>query len=266
VQANWRLVFLVNVPVGLAGLVAGYRVLAERRELGALRPDLLGAGGFVIAVARWCWRLSRASNGDGPPAGVGLLIGSIALLAGSGPRLGQPPLAADRPEMLRVRSFSLPWVPQFCSSPASRRCSSTASCSSPTVWHESVLTTGLMLSPAPSGGDLQHPLGPVGRAVGYRIPGVAGATLFLVASLWWVTRTHGAPAYLSEYLPGMAISGGPVGLVIPRTLTGRGPRPRLAPERFRHRRRRADDGAAGRLGAGDRPAGRGARSRRDDAV
>ena len=43
VQADWRWVFLVNVPVGLAGLGFGLRTLAERREVGSGRPDVLGA-------------------------------------------------------------------------------------------------------------------------------------------------------------------------------------------------------------------------------
>ena len=51
VQADWRLVFLVNVPVAIAGLVAGRRVLIERRERGARRPDLLSAAGFTVAVS-----------------------------------------------------------------------------------------------------------------------------------------------------------------------------------------------------------------------
>src|ERR1700689_4164168 len=50
VQADWRLVFLVNVPVGIAGLIAGHRVLSERRERDAVRPDLLGATGFALAI------------------------------------------------------------------------------------------------------------------------------------------------------------------------------------------------------------------------
>src|SRR6202042_530080 len=51
VQADWRLVFLVNVPVGMAGLIPGHRVLAERRERNALSPDLPGALAFTAAIA-----------------------------------------------------------------------------------------------------------------------------------------------------------------------------------------------------------------------
>ena len=50
VQADWRWVFLVNVPVGLAGLLLGLRTLAERREPSAARPDVLGALALIFAV------------------------------------------------------------------------------------------------------------------------------------------------------------------------------------------------------------------------
>ena len=51
VQADWRLVFLVNVPVGLLGLAFGLRTLRERREPNALRPDVVGALGLMAAIA-----------------------------------------------------------------------------------------------------------------------------------------------------------------------------------------------------------------------
>src|SRR5215212_8342996 len=44
VEASWRWVFLVNVPIGLATMVVAARVLREHREpAGTPRPDLLGA-------------------------------------------------------------------------------------------------------------------------------------------------------------------------------------------------------------------------------
>src|SRR3984885_416339 len=50
VQADWRLVFLVNVPVGLIGLVLGTRTLMERREADPGRPDVLGAVAMIVAI------------------------------------------------------------------------------------------------------------------------------------------------------------------------------------------------------------------------
>ena len=70
----------------------------------------------------------------------------------------------------------------------------------------------------------------LGARVGYRIPGMLGALLFVAGQLFYITQTGDTPAYWSEYLPGIAISGAGVGLMIP-TLTGAGASS-LAPERF----------------------------------
>src|SRR3954447_18057616 len=51
VQAGWQLVFVVNVPIGIALLFAAARVLREAREdVGAPRPDLVGAVVLTAAV------------------------------------------------------------------------------------------------------------------------------------------------------------------------------------------------------------------------
>src|SRR3954468_12061800 len=70
VQAGWQLVFLVNVPIGIALLVVAARVLREQREdAGAPRPDLLGAllltasiGTLTLGIVKapeWGWGSAR---------------------------------------------------------------------------------------------------------------------------------------------------------------------------------------------------------------
>lgn len=52
VQASWRWIFLVNVPVGLAAAFAGARLLAEVKDPARGRvPDLLGAAALMGGVA-----------------------------------------------------------------------------------------------------------------------------------------------------------------------------------------------------------------------
>jgi EmrB/QacA subfamily drug resistance transporter len=232
VQADWRLVFLVNVPVGLAGLLAGRYVLAERRESGALRPDLLGAAGFAVAVGSLVLAIVKGQQwGWASIPVLGLLGLATALLAGIWWRSNRHPSPLIDPQMLRVRSFSLAVGASvlFFAGFAAMLLNGVLFLTM--VWHESVLTTGLMLFPGPfMAALLSIPSARLGARLGYRVPGIAGAILFLVASAWWITRTHGTPAYFSEYLPGMAMGGAGVGLVIP-TLTGAGASS-LAPERF----------------------------------
>ena len=131
VQADWRLVFLVNVPVGVAGPGGGLPGAAERREQGALRPDLLGAVAFAVAIGALVLAIVKGPDwGWGSAPVVGLLVVAVALLAAIWRRSGHHPSPLIDPSMLRVRSFSLA-VGGFasCSSPALPRCCSTASCS-----------------------------------------------------------------------------------------------------------------------------------------
>src|SRR5271170_389275 len=51
VEASWRWVFLVNLPISLVALVVGTRVLREIKDPVAQKADLLGAVFLSVAVA-----------------------------------------------------------------------------------------------------------------------------------------------------------------------------------------------------------------------
>ena len=232
VQADWRLVFLVNVPVGLAGLLVGARTLRERRELGAQRPDVLGAGAIIVAIGALVVAIVQGQSwGWGSPAILGLLAVTALLLPAIWWRSERHTAPVVDPSMLRVRSFGLAVGASllfFCGFGAMLL---SGVLFLTTVWHESVLRAGLMLFPGPAMATLfSVPSARLGARVGYRIPGLVGSLLFAAGSLWYITQTGDHPHYASEYLPGMLIGGAGVGLVIP-TLTGAGASS-LAPDRF----------------------------------
>src|SRR6516225_9144014 len=61
VQINWRWVFWINVPVGLAAIVLAYRVVPESKdEQAGGRPDLIGAGLLAAAVGLVALALVKA--------------------------------------------------------------------------------------------------------------------------------------------------------------------------------------------------------------
>ncbi len=232
VQADWRWVFLVNVPVGLLGLGFGLRTLVERRERGALRPDLLGAGALILAVGalvvaivkgqEWGWSSARV---------IAPLVLAAVLLPLIGRRSERHAAPIVEPAMLRVRTFglavgaSLLFFAGFGAMLLSGVLFLTG------VWHESVLTAGLMLFPGPAMATaFSIPSARLGARFGYRLPGVAGALVFAAGSAWFIARTGQRPAFWSEYLPGSMIGGAGVGLMIP-TLTGAGASS-LPPARF----------------------------------
>lgn len=51
VQADWRWVFLVNLPIGVVTVAVGARILHEIREQAGSSPDVLGALGIAATVA-----------------------------------------------------------------------------------------------------------------------------------------------------------------------------------------------------------------------
>jgi EmrB/QacA subfamily drug resistance transporter len=232
VQADWRLVFLVNVPVGLIGLTLGTRMLTERRETEAARPDVVGALAFIVAIGALVVAIVKGPEwGWASPAIVGLLAGTAVILPAIWRRSLRHHSPILEPALLRVRSFSLAAGASvlFFAGFGAMLLAGVLFLTS--VWHEDVLTAGLMLAPGPTMATLfSIPSARLGARVGFRIPGVLGAILFATGCVWWITQTGDAPAYASQFLPGMIIGGAGVGLVIP-TLTGAGASS-LPPERF----------------------------------
>ncbi len=232
VQADWRLVFLVNVPVGLAGLAFGWRTLVERRESVGARPDLLGAAALIVAIGSLVVAIVKGQEWGWTSTSIlALLATTCVLLPAIWWRSERHPAPIIEPAMLRVRSFGLAVGASalFFAGFGAMLLSGVLFLTS--VWHENVLTAGLMLFPGPAMATaFSIPSARLGGRVGYRIPGVVGSLVFAAGSVWYITQTGDRPAYLSEYLPGMLISGAGVGLVIP-TLTGAGASS-LAPERF----------------------------------
>ncbi|HEY1833996.1 MAG TPA: MFS transporter [Solirubrobacteraceae bacterium] len=232
VQADWRLVFLVNVPIGLAALVAGVRTLHERREQGSGRPDMLGAATLILAVGALVVAIVKGQEwGWASPGIVALLAVSVILLPAIWWRSERHHTPIVDPAMLRVRSFGLAVGASVLFFAGFGAMLLTGVLFLTTIWHESVLTAGLMLFPGPAMATIfSIPSARLGARVGYRLPGVIGALLFAAGSVFFITQIGATPHYASEYLPGMAITGAGVGLVIP-TLTGAGASS-LAAERF----------------------------------
>jgi EmrB/QacA subfamily drug resistance transporter len=232
VQLDWRWVFLVNVPVGLAGLLFGARTLSEHREVDGGRPDLLGAGALILAIGALVVAIVKGQEwGWGSTRTLVLLAAPAFLLPAIWWRSERHIAPIVEPAMLRVRTFGLAVGASVLFFGGFGAMLLAGVLFLTTVWHESVLSAGLMLFPGPATAALfSVPSARLGARVGYRIPGIAGALLFAAGSLFYITQTGDRPAYLTEYLPGMAITGAGVGLVIP-TLTGAGASS-LAPERF----------------------------------
>ena len=81
---GWRLIFYINVPIGLAGSLLAWLLIPRSRHLAARRPfDWAGLGIFLPAVSALLLAVSYGSRyGWTAPLILGLIAGAVALLAG----------------------------------------------------------------------------------------------------------------------------------------------------------------------------------------
>ncbi|HEX3305283.1 MAG TPA: MFS transporter, partial [Streptosporangiaceae bacterium] len=107
---GWRMIFLVNVPVGLAALALGARTLPAGIGTGARRLDLPGALLAAAAMFLLVFPLAQGHALGWPAWLFGMLAASVLVLAGFGwyqvrrQRAGRDPLV--EPSVFRHRSYS----------------------------------------------------------------------------------------------------------------------------------------------------------------
>ncbi|HLI40863.1 MAG TPA: MFS transporter, partial [Streptosporangiaceae bacterium] len=77
---SWRWVFWINVPVGVAALAAGVRVLHDRGERTRRRLDLAGMACLGLGLFGVLWAMTRLATTAFDAEVAGYLIGGIALL------------------------------------------------------------------------------------------------------------------------------------------------------------------------------------------
>jgi EmrB/QacA subfamily drug resistance transporter len=221
VQASWRWVFIVNVPVGLASLAAGWRVLREIRHPETSRPDFLGAGLLTAGLAALVVAIIEGSTwGWASPRILGLFVLTALLIALVARRIAYHPSPIVEPSLLKVRAFSLATLGSLLFFIAFSAMLLASVLFLTGIWHEQIITAGLQIFPGPAmAAAMAVPGARLGSRFGPGRVGAAGATLFALGGVWWITHLSGAEHYAAGFLPGMLIGGIGVGFMIP-SLTG----------------------------------------------
>jgi EmrB/QacA subfamily drug resistance transporter len=233
VEADWKWVFLVNVPVGVTALIAGARLLPEARsgEKGPL-PDLAGAGLLTVAIGTLAIALVKADDwGWGSLRVVGSLAASAILAIVFVRRSSRHPAPIVELPLLRVRTFASATLAAmlFTVGFSGMLLSAVLWCQE--VWGYSALKTGLAIAPGPL---LVPPLAvgaaPLVRKLGAGRLAAVGNLVFAAGIAWWAVFIELDGNYASGLLPGMVLTGIGVGLTLP-TLIGAAATS-LPPQRF----------------------------------
>jgi hypothetical protein len=106
--SDWRLVFLVNLPLGAAVVLAGRRALHERPRLDSRLPDLPGALMLAASLALVTLAIVEGNDwGWTAPATLACFAASAALLGGVVGRSRTHPRPIVEPALFAHRSFRL---------------------------------------------------------------------------------------------------------------------------------------------------------------
>ncbi|MGH2963778.1 MAG: DHA2 family efflux MFS transporter permease subunit [Solirubrobacterales bacterium] len=222
VQASWRWVFLVNLPIGIVLALIAARVLSESKDpTGGKRPDVIGAaclalgvGALVLAIIEgphWGWASARVIAGFATAAVL------LPLVIARSARHAAPVVDLS---ILRAPSFSVAStaIVFFFAGFAAFLLSSVLYLTE--IWHYSILSAGLALAPGPLlAGVSAAAAGRLSDRIGRRLVGIVGALLFAVGAVWLVWQVGARPDYLAEFFPSLILTGVGGGLASPAIIT-----------------------------------------------
>ncbi|MFE2041841.1 MFS transporter [Streptomyces sp. NPDC059477] len=107
---EWRPIFLINLPVGVAALILGGRFISESKAPRALRLDLVGVVLVTTALLMLIYPLTHGRENDWPAWGFVSMAGSLAVFAalvayerGKAARDGSPLVELS---LFKVKSFA----------------------------------------------------------------------------------------------------------------------------------------------------------------
>jgi EmrB/QacA subfamily drug resistance transporter len=215
--SNWRAVFLAAVPIAVAAIVAGRRVLQPALVEENPPPlDLVGAatgtiavGGLTFAIVQgriWGWTDPRI-------VGVAAAAALSALVFVRSSRRHPEPLLDL--ELLRIPTFTV-----TTGASALIATSTTATwflypLFMTEVWDYSIFQIGLAMTPGPLVLVLVAPIaGRLADRHGFRWLLIVGAALATAGTAWMAWRLNPGETYVTAFLPGTVGIGCGMGLML----------------------------------------------------
>ncbi|MET1133753.1 MAG: MFS transporter [Aeromicrobium sp.] len=220
VQADWRWIFLVNVPLGLAATVVGWKVLPATSGHAGRRPGLGGALLLVATVAalvlllvegsEWGWTSTRTLTVTTIVV-AGLALNAFAVARAADPivSLGLLRTPFFAPMGLTLLTFHVAFGAMLLSLVLWLQ----------DAWGLSALQTGLGIAPGP----LLVPFvavygGRLVSAIGARAVVTLGTVVFAAGVASWALLAGPSTTYAATILPGLLLTGIGVGLVVPPSM------------------------------------------------
>src|SRR5262245_40842687 len=221
VEASWRWIFLINLPLGLFALLRIARTIPEIRDPEPGRfPDVLGSLLLMLGIGALTLGLVKGPDWGWDGRSLGLFAAAIVALSLCTLRSARHPAPVVELQLLRPLPFALSTLAAlfFFAAFAVLLLGNVLFLTN--VWHYSVTRAGFAFLPGPLTAAIVAGLSaPLAERFGSARTGALGGILFSLSSLWFLSRLGDQPHYMSEYFPGMLVGGIGVGLVLPALTT-----------------------------------------------
>jgi len=215
VGIDWRWIFLINVPIGVATLIAGRRILPEvRAAAGSRLPDWVSSVLLLASVT-----LLVLGTVQGPTWGWGnvktivLLAVAAVAIALTVRRTVRHPHALIERDLFTSRAFTGASVALLLYFVGFAIFLLSVVLFLQGEWHYSAVRAGLAIAPGPAmSAVFAISAGRIRARFGQVLPAVAGTLCMAVAAGYWMVFTGATPDYAAAFLPGVLVGGMSAGL------------------------------------------------------
>jgi EmrB/QacA subfamily drug resistance transporter len=215
---DWRLVFLVNIPVGVLAVVAAQRVLTEQRADNVSRlPDLAGTAALAIGTALVVLAIVQGNEwGWSSAATIACLISGAVLVGVAFFRSSTHELPAIEFSLWRVPGMSIVNLGSLLSGITFFSFILGGTLFMTGVWHYSVFEAGLAITPGALSCAVVAPFaGGLAGRIGERWLIVAGSLIMGGANIYVGSQITATPEFVNLWLPAGLIAGVGIGMLFP---------------------------------------------------
>jgi EmrB/QacA subfamily drug resistance transporter len=223
-EASWRWLFLVNLPVGLVAIAAGLRLVPnQRHEQNTRTPDAAGALLLIVAIGSLSLGLVKGTDW-GWSSGRDITSFAIAVIAVAAfvLRSSRHPAPVIRLDLLRDRVFASANAGMLLTLAAFSIMFLSVILWLQVHWGYSALKVGLASAPGPA---IVPVFAVIAETVQQKtrvksgIIAATGALAMGLGALLFAIRLGTDPQYVSDFLPSWLVVGAGAGLALPTILS-----------------------------------------------
>lgn len=224
VEASWRWIFLVNVPIGVIAIIGSTRVLPDTRHNQDSRlPDLFGGGLLLVGISALALGIVQGPEWGWSSSGViiAFAIAGLSLVACLASSMRHPaPVIELGLFRNRVFSFANAATLLFMAAFSIRLLSVILWMQG--HWHYSAIEVGLASAPGPAVVPIFAAVAETLQVKARMKPGIVGALgilLFGAGIVLHAVYLHENADYAGAFLPGWLIGGAGIGLALPTMIS-----------------------------------------------